>query len=199
MADAVPAAAEPPPEEREVDGASDQEGADASTSTPEQLAAKALANKKKRDKKKAQAARKKAEAAAGTESGAGGAAFVCGVPSKVPLQRGVRGFCDSYVACGQTDPPTLPVAALFKGRPFPAGEEGPHAGECNTFRETSEEKRHLDRLNSDVLESLREAAEVHRHVRPCRAAVLSSARLHPLLTPSHCRCASTRSRSSARA
>lgn len=40
-----------------------------------------------------------------------------------------------------------------------------HPGDFNTFRITSEEKRNLDRAASDLYETVRYAAEVHRHVR----------------------------------
>jgi methionine aminopeptidase len=87
------------------------------------------------------------------------------VPSRVPGFRGVDGFTDSYIAVGQTDPPSIPIFELFRGGPFPAGQVVDHPGDFNTFRVTSEEKRALDRASSDVVETLREAAEVHRHVR----------------------------------
>lgn len=88
-----------------------------------------------------------------------------GVPSRVPGFRGVDGFTDSYIAVGQTDPPSTPIFELFKGGPFPPGQVVDHPGDFNTYRVTSEEKRALDRASSDVVETLREAAEVHRHVR----------------------------------
>lgn len=91
-------------------------------------------------------------------------AFPRGTPSIAPEFRGVKGFVDSYVAVGQTHPPSIPVSKLFSSG-FPVGEIQTHPGESNTFRETSEERRHLERLNSDLYDSVREAAEVHRHVR----------------------------------
>jgi len=47
---------------------------------------------------------------------------------------------------------------------YPEGEIQEYRDE-NSFRTTSEEKRHLDRLNSDYLTDYRHAAEVHRQVR----------------------------------
>ncbi|KKA28225.1 hypothetical protein TD95_005412, partial [Thielaviopsis punctulata] len=64
----------------------------------------------------------------------------------------------------QTEPPTVPVAALFPNNNFPKGEEVEYLNE-NSFRTTNEEKRHLDNLNSDFLTDYRAAAEVHRQVR----------------------------------
>jgi hypothetical protein len=88
-----------------------------------------------------------------------------GTPSIPPAFRGVKGFVDSYIAVGQTHPPSIPVAKLFPSGAFPIGELQTHPGESNTTRETGEEKRYLDRLHSDLYETVREAAEVHRQVR----------------------------------
>ncbi|KAL4162543.1 hypothetical protein PRNP1_003079 [Phytophthora ramorum] len=85
--------------------------------------------------------------------------------SKLPQFRGVDGFMDSYVAVGQTDPPTIPVEKLFPDGHFPVGEIQDHPGNFNTFRTTSDEKRALDREQEDLYETLRHAAEVHRQVR----------------------------------
>ena len=70
--------------------------------------------KKKRKKKK----KKKKGTGATTYPNAG-------VPSK--KTHGLRlipedSFTDSYIAYGQTEPPTIPIATLFKGREFPKGE-----------------------------------------------------------------------------
>lgn len=64
----------------------------------------------------------------------------------------------------QSSPPRVPVASLFAGGPYPAGEEVEYRNE-NAFRTTSEEKRHLDRMNDDFLAEYRHGAEVHRQVR----------------------------------
>ena len=64
----------------------------------------------------------------------------------------------------QSSPPRVPVASLFPGGQYPAGEEIEYRNE-NSFRTTSEEKRHLDRMNSDFLTEYRHGAEVHRQVR----------------------------------
>jgi len=83
-------------------------------------------------------------------------------------------FADYYVKHGQTNPPTIPVAALFADREFPQGEETPHPtpkqtsdteNESVTYRTTPAEKRASDRMQSDIYSKVRHAAEVHRQVR----------------------------------
>ncbi|KAL8907890.1 MAG: hypothetical protein Q9207_001127 [Kuettlingeria erythrocarpa] len=64
----------------------------------------------------------------------------------------------------QSSPPRVPIASLFAGGLYPAGEEVEYRN-GNAFRTTSEEKRHLDRMNSDYLTEYRHGAEVHRQVR----------------------------------
>jgi methionyl aminopeptidase len=56
------------------------------------------------------------------------------------------------------------VSSLFPDGQYPAGEINEYRNE-NSFRTSSEEKRHLDRLNSDFLNDYRQAAEIHRQVR----------------------------------
>ncbi|KAI4154631.1 MAG: hypothetical protein L6R39_001368 [Caloplaca ligustica] len=64
----------------------------------------------------------------------------------------------------QSCPPRVPVASLFAGDQYPVGEEVEYRNQ-NAFRTTSEEKRHLDRMNNDFLTDYRHGAEVHRQVR----------------------------------
>ncbi|KAG8632037.1 hypothetical protein KVT40_001177 [Elsinoe batatas] len=64
----------------------------------------------------------------------------------------------------QSDPPRVPVSQLFPNGAYPEGEIQEYKND-NTFRTTSEEKRHLDRMNNEFLKEYREAAEVHRQVR----------------------------------
>lgn len=92
--------------------------------------------------------------------------------SKLPQFRGVEGFTDSYARVGQTDPPTIPIEKLFPDGHFPVGEIQTHPGDFNTFRTTNEEKRALDRALENTYESLRHAAEVHRHVRKFAQGVI---------------------------
>ncbi|KAL9585156.1 MAG: hypothetical protein Q9212_001681 [Teloschistes hypoglaucus] len=64
----------------------------------------------------------------------------------------------------QSNPPRVPLSLIFLNNQYPAGEEVEYRNE-NSFRTTSEEKRHLDRMNNDFLEEYRHGAEVHRQVR----------------------------------
>lgn len=56
------------------------------------------------------------------------------------------------------------MSSLFLGKQYPTGEILEYRNE-NSFRTSSEEKRHLDRLNQDFLNEYRQAAETHRQVR----------------------------------
>ncbi|KAJ8606927.1 hypothetical protein CTAYLR_008624 [Chrysophaeum taylorii] len=79
--------------------------------------------------------------------------------NKVPLSRGVKGFTDSYVRHGQTDPPSIPVSKLFTK--FPRGEIQEHGAR----KTPSEETRARDGMQEDLWNKMRHAAEVHREVR----------------------------------
>ena len=65
---------------------------------------------------------------------------------------------------GQSSPPRVKIADLFPDGNFPVGEEVEYKDE-NAYRTTSEEKRHLERLDNDKTSDLRQCAEVHRQVR----------------------------------
>ncbi|XP_022805090.1 methionine aminopeptidase 2-like [Stylophora pistillata] len=68
----------------------------------------------------------------------------------------------------QTDPPTVAVSELFPDGNFPIGQIMSYK-DYNLWRETSEEKRALDRAQSDMYSDVRQAAEAHRQVlRPDR-------------------------------
>jgi methionyl aminopeptidase len=95
-----------------------------------------------------------------------------GEPSKLPLARGVTGFTDYYLKHGQTEPPTIPVSQLFPSRKFPEGQVMEYASDFNSWRTTSEEKRYAERLNADLYETVREAAEVHRQVRAYAQSII---------------------------
>lgn len=56
------------------------------------------------------------------------------------------------------------ISQLFPNKQYPKGEEVEYVDE-NRYRTTSEEKRHLDNLNSDFLTDYRHAAEAHRQSR----------------------------------
>ncbi|KAI1658047.1 peptidase [Daldinia decipiens] len=64
----------------------------------------------------------------------------------------------------QTDPPSVLMSQLFPNNTYPKGEEVEYKDE-NRYRTTSEEKRHLDNLDTDFLIDYRHAAETHRQVR----------------------------------
>lgn len=88
-------------------------------------------------------------------------------PSQRPPALGLKetAFTDYYVKYGQTDPPSITVADLFKGKEFPKGEVLAHPGEGQSYRETDKECRARDRLQEDLYSKVRQAAEVHRQVR----------------------------------
>ena len=56
------------------------------------------------------------------------------------------------------------VSSLFPRAIYPEGEIVEYRDD-NAYRTTSEEKRHLDRMNNDFLQEYRQGAEVHRQVR----------------------------------
>lgn len=64
----------------------------------------------------------------------------------------------------QTSPPRVPVHEIYLNDAYPEGEIVEYRDE-NSYRTTSEEKRHLDRMNQDFLTDYRRGAEVHREVR----------------------------------
>ncbi|XP_067023450.1 methionine aminopeptidase 2-like isoform X1 [Acropora muricata] len=65
---------------------------------------------------------------------------------------------------GQTNPPTIPISKLFPNGNFPEGEIIRYKDD-NLWRETNEEKRALERMQSDIYSDVRQAAEAHRQVR----------------------------------
>ncbi|KAF9419181.1 Methionine aminopeptidase 2 [Podila epigama] len=64
----------------------------------------------------------------------------------------------------QTEPPTIPVSALFPNKIYPVGELCDYKDD-NLWRTTDEEKRALERQNFNQYNDARRAAEVHRQVR----------------------------------
>lgn len=74
-------------------------------------------------------------------------------------------------APAQSSPPRVPVSQLFPSGVYPEGERHEYLGD-NSYRTTSEEKRHLEKLANEEepsspfnYQSVRHAAEVHRQVR----------------------------------
>ncbi|KAK7906559.1 hypothetical protein PG985_016296 [Apiospora marii] len=64
----------------------------------------------------------------------------------------------------QTDPPSVLISTLFPNNSYPAGQLEDYTEE-HSYRTTSEEKRHLETLNTEWLADYRHAAETHRQVR----------------------------------
>ncbi|KAH6604569.1 peptidase M24A [Trichoderma cornu-damae] len=98
-----------------------------------------------------------AEEASAAGGGGGGA-------SKKKKKRKPKKKKKAPTPTSQTEPPRVMISQLFPDKKYPKGEEVEYRDE-NRYRTTSEEKRHLDNLNSDFLADYREAAEVHRQVR----------------------------------
>ena len=87
-------------------------------------------------------------------------------------------FTDYYVACGQTEPPSIPVVELFRDfvgddesdgvshlPVFPVGEIQEHPLESNVHRISSAELRQNERMTSDLYSKLRHASEVQKDSR----------------------------------
>ncbi|BDA41560.1 Methionine aminopeptidase 2 [Coccomyxa sp. Obi] len=136
--------------------------------TEQDLAADSLSkSQKKRLKKKATAERKKQEA---EENGGEGAlpreehGQAAPPPAQQQQPNGTAKKGKGKGPKQQTDPPSIPVAQLFPQGVFPEGERQSYSND-QRWRETSEEKRELERLEFDTLNEVRQAAEVHRQVR----------------------------------
>lgn len=110
-------------------------------------------NQKKKLAKKKAAARK-------AENGEEGGDATDGAP---PASQGGGGGGGGKKKKGktQTDPPTIPVAQLYTK--FPEGEWQSYKDD-QRWRETDAEKRELQRLEEDMLNDVRQCAEVHRQV-----------------------------------
>ncbi|KAK9369267.1 peptidase M24, structural domain-containing protein [Lipomyces kononenkoae] len=76
--------------------------------------------------------------------------------------KGTNGANGSAVK--QTDPPTVGISKFYASGIYPEGETVEYRDD-NNYRTTNEEKRYLDRMNSEAYNDLRKAAEVHRQVR----------------------------------
>lgn len=81
-----------------------------------------------------------------------------------PRKKKKAGASTFLTATKQSTPPRIPILQLYPSKDFPAGEEIPYPN-ANAYRTTSEEKRHLDRMNNDFLTEYRHGAEIHRQVR----------------------------------
>lgn len=135
-------------EEEEDEGEVDQNAA------PEVKAAKKKKRKKKSNKSKQAGSSSTLTAAAAKE------------PSVKPQFLGLKetAFTDYFVKYGQTDPPTIPVMDLFKGKELPTGEVSPHPNNTSS-RESAAELRAREVLHEDLVSKVRLGAEIHKQVR----------------------------------
>lgn len=122
----------------------------------EQEASSLTKNQKKKAKKKAAASKKKASE--------NGAEDVNGDSASGPAPAQSSKSGSSAKVLQQTDPPTIPVSQLFQDGVYPEGEWQSYKND-QRWRETSEEMREKERLEWDMINEVRRAAEVHRQVR----------------------------------
>lgn len=144
------------PQAKDVNGeeADAASGSDDDEEPGVESGATGAAKKKKKKKKKKS---KSAGAANGDDAAAGATGGAAAVPARSrPLAPGQMK--------PQTEPPSIPVRLLFKDQVFPQGEMQSYKDD-NLWRETSAEMRERERLHSDMVNSVRQAAEVHRQVR----------------------------------
>lgn len=154
------AAAQPDADGSEAEGDDDDDGT-AAPADPAAAAA-AAAKKKKKKKKKPAAAATAGEAA----NGEGGAAAAPTASNGAPAPPAPPKKWPSV----QTNPPTVPVAFLFKAGAFPPGEFQAYAAD-QAWREGDAEKRERERVEAPILDEVRHAAEVHRQVRAHARAI----------------------------
>jgi len=124
---------------------------------PADSAAAAATKKKKKKKKKP----------AGGEAGAAAAPATATATTKGPagaVPPSYPGPPKGGWPSAQTDPPTVPVAALFKAGHFPPGEFQAYAAD-QAWREGDAEKREQERVEAPIIDEVRRAAEAHRQVR----------------------------------
>lgn len=78
----------------------------------------------------------------------------------------------------QTYPPSIPICELYPNGEFPKGLEMPYGGSDVTAKQrvTSEEKRALERVQADIYNDIRQAAEAHRQVRKYMQTVIKPGR-----------------------
>ncbi|KAL4442075.1 hypothetical protein ABPG77_011336 [Micractinium sp. CCAP 211/92] len=100
----------------------------------------------------------------GGELGAEGAAKKKKKKKSKKKKSSAGGGANGAAPTQQTMPPTVPVAQLFRDGVFPEGEWQSYKDD-QRWRETDAEKRELYRLQHDMINEVRQAAEVHRQVR----------------------------------
>nr|KAJ3420887.1 Methionine aminopeptidase 2B [Polyrhizophydium stewartii] len=135
-------------------GASDDDDDDDDEPAATEPGAEGAAGAAKKKKKKSKKKKKPAAAAADGASADGAPASSSGGPAAAKHANGTK----------QTDPPSVPVAKFFPSGVFPEGEIQTYKDD-NLWRTTSEEKRHIERIQTDLYNEARHAAEVHRQVR----------------------------------
>ena len=141
-----------------IDDENDDEGSDEEeVAAPGGEGTGAVAKKKKKKKKN-----KKKKAA--TAEGADALTGLTETPSGTPASASKPAVPAAPTPTSQTDPPTVPVRLLFPGGKYPEGEWQSYKDD-NRWRETSAEKREMERLQWDQINEVRQAAEVHRQVR----------------------------------
>ncbi len=182
------------PTKQDDNGNSDGDGEDGDGDSDEDKAPSQSAEGEAKKKKKRKKKKKKKKKSSSATDGNGGIQSGGGVPSLKPHSRllglgpglhpsptsptadqsstptahqSKEYFTDSYLLHGQTHPPTIPISTLFEShnRPYPLGQITPHPLESNTYRESAAETRARDRLQEDIYNRVRQAAEVHRQVR----------------------------------
>lgn len=150
-------------------------------------ARKRAKNQRKKANKKASAAAAAEEtlaeepaAAGGTDGGDGRAAAAAAAAAGSDAAATMAGNGAAATAAGdggkkkrlkkkglpgpQTDPPTIPVHRYFPSGVFPEGEIQLYRDD-NAYRTSSAEMRERERLESDMMNTVRQASEVHRQVR----------------------------------
>lgn len=130
-----------------VNGAAADAGADSGDEDDGEEGEEAVAAGEGKKKKKKKRSKKKKPAG---EGGDGEAAAAGAANGSTPTQ--------------QSEPPSVPVRVLFPSGKFPEGEWQSYKDD-NLWRETSAEMREKDRLQADMINDVRQAAEVHRQVR----------------------------------
>jgi len=138
-------------------------------------------SKKKKNKKKP--VQESVEGSSTVEEAANGEALPSGDPDQTKKSKKKKKKANSNdtapggetnpaavdIPTAQTNPPTVPVSHLFPDGQFPIGQIMDHpAGQSDTTaknRFNSEEARAVDRLQIDLYNEVRQAAEAHRQTR----------------------------------
>jgi len=142
----------------ETNGENAEDSGDDEAEDGEAAGAEGDAQKKKKKKKKNKKKSGAGAAAEGSDASAIAVMSTTSSPAAAAVSNGVSR------PTKQTEPPSVPVRLLFPSGKFPEGEWQSYKDD-NLWRETSAEKRDLERLQADMINDVRQAAEVHRQVR----------------------------------